>query len=295
MSSTTASIQPSRPGRRALEANRRAVGGGARPACLQRFGPSTRSALARGPKSGSSATRATQGCVNDDHEKAAQAAFSSAGVTRSTASGIRYPHRVQRRRLRESSPCRCRTSSARMAAGRRQADRLPCRADTRPRSEPDVPRRRRRRRLRPQTSPCSDGSGVQTRGHSPFGEERQVPTANGGTMRGMHGDHDQGDAHVSGGADRRLLALSLALLLGFMVAEVVFGILASSLALSPTPVTCSPTLRLALAYWRPRWRPDRPRAGGRSDSAASRFSRRRPTGSRSCSSGSGSSTRRSAD
>jgi cobalt-zinc-cadmium efflux system protein len=43
--------------------------------------------------------------------------------------------------------------------------------------------------------------------------------------------HDHGSAGVSDPADRRLLALSLALLLAFMVAEVVFGILASSLAL----------------------------------------------------------------
>ena len=42
-----------------------------------------------------------------------------------------------------------------------------------------------------------------------------------------HPDH----AAVSDTADRRLLALSLALLLGFMVAEVVFGIVAHSLAL----------------------------------------------------------------
>ena len=51
-------------------------------------------------------------------------------------------------------------------------------------------------------------------------------------MNGMgHGhDHSQG-ARITGSADRRLLALSLALLLGFMVAEVVFGILAGSLAL----------------------------------------------------------------
>jgi len=50
-------------------------------------------------------------------------------------------------------------------------------------------------------------------------------------MRGMHGQHDHGERRVSGVADRRLLALSLALLLGFMVVEVVFGTLASSLAL----------------------------------------------------------------
>jgi cobalt-zinc-cadmium efflux system protein len=43
--------------------------------------------------------------------------------------------------------------------------------------------------------------------------------------------HDHGPARVSDSADRRLLALSLALLLALMVAEVVFGILASSLAL----------------------------------------------------------------
>ncbi|MGH3037001.1 MAG: cation diffusion facilitator family transporter [Gaiellaceae bacterium] len=43
--------------------------------------------------------------------------------------------------------------------------------------------------------------------------------------------HDHGEARVSGAADRRLLGLSLALLVGFMAVEVVFGILASSLAL----------------------------------------------------------------
>ncbi len=43
--------------------------------------------------------------------------------------------------------------------------------------------------------------------------------------------HDHGDARASGAADRRLLGLSLALLVAFMAAEVVFGILASSLAL----------------------------------------------------------------
>jgi cobalt-zinc-cadmium efflux system protein len=43
--------------------------------------------------------------------------------------------------------------------------------------------------------------------------------------------HHHGDARTSGAADRRLLGLSLALLVGFMAVEVVFGILASSLAL----------------------------------------------------------------
>ena len=43
--------------------------------------------------------------------------------------------------------------------------------------------------------------------------------------------HDHGEARTSGAADRRLLALSLALLVAFMAVEVVFGILASSLAL----------------------------------------------------------------
>jgi cobalt-zinc-cadmium efflux system protein len=47
-----------------------------------------------------------------------------------------------------------------------------------------------------------------------------------------HGhDHGQIHARVTGTADKRLLALSLALLLAFMAAEVVFGIVASSLAL----------------------------------------------------------------
>ncbi|MGH3010925.1 MAG: cation diffusion facilitator family transporter [Gaiellaceae bacterium] len=46
----------------------------------------------------------------------------------------------------------------------------------------------------------------------------------------MH-DHDHGPARASGAGDRRLLAVSLVLLLAFMVAEVVFGILTSSLAL----------------------------------------------------------------
>jgi cobalt-zinc-cadmium efflux system protein len=49
-------------------------------------------------------------------------------------------------------------------------------------------------------------------------------------MSGMaHSHHDH--ARVTGRVDRRLLVVSLALLLGFMAAEVVFGILASSLAL----------------------------------------------------------------
>ena len=42
--------------------------------------------------------------------------------------------------------------------------------------------------------------------------------------------HDHGEPRASGAADRRLLALSLALLLAFMAVEVVFGVLASSLA-----------------------------------------------------------------
>ncbi|MGH3040093.1 MAG: cation diffusion facilitator family transporter [Gaiellaceae bacterium] len=46
----------------------------------------------------------------------------------------------------------------------------------------------------------------------------------------MH-DHDHGPTRASGAGDRRLLAVSLVLLLAFMVAEVVFGILTSSLAL----------------------------------------------------------------
>jgi cobalt-zinc-cadmium efflux system protein len=46
----------------------------------------------------------------------------------------------------------------------------------------------------------------------------------------VHGHH-HGASRAAGVRDRRLLAVSLALLLAFMVAEVVFGILASSLAL----------------------------------------------------------------
>lgn len=47
----------------------------------------------------------------------------------------------------------------------------------------------------------------------------------------MHGhDHHHHD-HASGAGDRRLLAISLVLLLAYMAAEVVFGILADSLAL----------------------------------------------------------------
>jgi len=51
-------------------------------------------------------------------------------------------------------------------------------------------------------------------------------------MSGMH-DHQRHDhtGRISGSADRRLLGIALGLLLGFMVVEVVFGILASSLAL----------------------------------------------------------------
>jgi cobalt-zinc-cadmium efflux system protein len=51
-------------------------------------------------------------------------------------------------------------------------------------------------------------------------------------MSGMHHHgHDHGSSRASGAADRRLLAVSLGLLLAFMAAEVVFGIVASSLAL----------------------------------------------------------------
>jgi cobalt-zinc-cadmium efflux system protein len=50
-------------------------------------------------------------------------------------------------------------------------------------------------------------------------------------MDDHHDHHHHGSLRVTGAADRRLLAVSLALLLAFMVAEVVFGILANSLAL----------------------------------------------------------------
>ena len=64
----------------------------------------------------------------------------------------------------------------------------------------------------------------------------------------MHAHDDHGP--LSGAADRRLLAVSLALLLAFMVAEVVFGILASSLALLADAghmLTDAAALALALA------------------------------------------------
>jgi cobalt-zinc-cadmium efflux system protein len=68
-------------------------------------------------------------------------------------------------------------------------------------------------------------------------------------MSEMHHD-DHGAARVSDTADRRLLAVSLALLLAFMVAEVVFGILANSLALLADAghmLTDAAALGLALA------------------------------------------------
>ena len=49
-------------------------------------------------------------------------------------------------------------------------------------------------------------------------------------MSAMHG-HDHGQRGRSAAADRRLLAVSLLLILGFMVVEVVVGVLARSLAL----------------------------------------------------------------
>jgi cobalt-zinc-cadmium efflux system protein len=68
-------------------------------------------------------------------------------------------------------------------------------------------------------------------------------------MREMQ-QHDHRNARVSGTADRRLLAASLTLLLAFMVAEVVFGILANSLALLADAghmLTDAAALALALA------------------------------------------------
>ena len=47
-----------------------------------------------------------------------------------------------------------------------------------------------------------------------------------------HEGHDEGHSHgVSAGADRRYLAIALALLVGFMLVEVIVGFIASSLAL----------------------------------------------------------------
>jgi cobalt-zinc-cadmium efflux system protein len=68
-------------------------------------------------------------------------------------------------------------------------------------------------------------------------------------MSVMH-DHDHGVTSVSGRADRRLLGVALGLLLAFMAAEVVFGILANSLALLADAghmLTDAAALALALA------------------------------------------------
>jgi cobalt-zinc-cadmium efflux system protein len=68
-------------------------------------------------------------------------------------------------------------------------------------------------------------------------------------MSGMH-DHDHDAPRVSGRADRRLLGLALGLLLAFMAVEVVFGILANSLALLADAghmLTDAAALALALA------------------------------------------------
>jgi cobalt-zinc-cadmium efflux system protein len=78
----------------------------------------------------------------------------------------------------------------------------------------------------------------------------------------MHDQHEHGVVRGTGRADRRLLAVSLALLLVFMVAEIAFGILASSLALLADAghmLTDAAALALALAA---AWIAGRP-AGGR--------------------------------
>jgi cobalt-zinc-cadmium efflux system protein len=74
--------------------------------------------------------------------------------------------------------------------------------------------------------------------------------------------HHHGEARLSAPADRRLLAISLVLLLAFMAAEVAVGILASSLALladAAHMLTDAAALGLALAA---AWLASRP-AGGR--------------------------------
>jgi cobalt-zinc-cadmium efflux system protein len=68
-------------------------------------------------------------------------------------------------------------------------------------------------------------------------------------MSEMH-DHDHDAPRVSGRADRRLLGVALGLLLAFMAVEVVFGILANSLALLADAghmLTDAAALALALA------------------------------------------------
>ncbi|HWB56659.1 MAG TPA: cation diffusion facilitator family transporter [Gaiellaceae bacterium] len=68
-------------------------------------------------------------------------------------------------------------------------------------------------------------------------------------MSGMH-DHEHDAPRLSGRADRRLLGVALGLLLAFMAAEVVLGILANSLALLADAghmLTDAAALALALA------------------------------------------------
>ena len=52
--------------------------------------------------------------------------------------------------------------------------------------------------------------------------------------------HGHGHGH-SANSDRRYLAAALALLVVFMAAEVVVGVIANSIALISEPGTCSPT------------------------------------------------------
>ena len=80
-------------------------------------------------------------------------------------------------------------------------------------------------------------------------------------MSGMHDHHEHGAPPATGRADRRLLAVSFGLVLVFMAAEVVFGILASSLALLADAghmLTDAAALALALAA---AWLAGRPAAG----------------------------------
>ena len=102
-----------------------------------------------------------------------------------------------------------------------------------------------------------------------------------------HDGHRHGGGHVhapSAGADRRWLAVALALIAGFMVVEVVAGMLAGSLALlsdAAHMLTDAASIGLALvAAASPRGPPPAPT---RSASAAPRSSRPRSTAPR-CSS-----------
>jgi len=94
-----------------------------------------------------------------------------------------------------------------------------------------------------------------------------------------HHHHHHG---VSPDADRGRLATALALILGFMVAEVVAGVVSGSLALlSDAAHMLTDAASIALALVGRGWRPGRRARRSPSGSAGRRSSRRRSTARRS--------------